>query len=135
MCKLSLVIFALCLFKTLNAACLAPYREPSVYIPTCGFSEIISGSVTCPNSCANFCSCTGTSTLCSCGAPDCTCFKDTAKVCGTCQPQSPMCSCLKNLDLGCNCEKKKSFVYFPEVEYPISILEMNPFFFSTCFYP
>ncbi|XP_059060362.1 uncharacterized protein LOC131853483 [Achroia grisella] len=134
MFRFILIVTAVYFAKDINAACLAPYREPCTYqsTPPCAFSETISGVVTCPSLC------TPTSNLlCNCGIePPCSCFKDTANVCKTCPEKiSPICSCLANLDVGCNCDAKKSFIYYPEVEYPMTVMEMNPFFFSTRWFP
>ncbi|KAM3955386.1 uncharacterized protein ACR2FA_010721 [Aphomia sociella] len=134
MFRFILIVVAICFLKDINAACYARYREPCTFKPSCpcAFSESISGVATCPNVCPK----TGDSTFCSCGAPSCGCFKDTANVCDVCKTKAPpMCSCLANLDKGCDCGAMKSFIYFPEVDYPMTTMEMNPFFFSTCWFP
>ncbi|RVE50212.1 hypothetical protein evm_005047 [Chilo suppressalis] len=123
-----LLLFVFCLYTSVTAACL--YKQ----LGGCPNYDVSTGVVTCPVSCANTCSCSGTSPLCSCGAPPCSCIRDTADVCQSCKPEpSPICSCLSALDVPCNCETRKSFVYFPEVTYPLTALEMNPFYYSTCF--
>ncbi|XP_048004443.1 uncharacterized protein LOC125240558 [Leguminivora glycinivorella] len=47
----------------------------------------------------------------------CDCIKDLANPCRSC---------------GCGCGCGKS-LYFPEVEYPVTSFNMNPFYFGTCF--
>ncbi|XP_031770000.1 uncharacterized protein LOC128202242 [Galleria mellonella] len=133
MFRFILIVFAVCFLKDIDAACLASYREPCTFQSTCpcAFAESVSGVISCPSACS-----ATSNQLCNCGLPACSCFKDTAKVCDTCHAKkSPMCSCLANLDVGCDCDAKKSFIYFPEVEYPLSLIEMNPLFFNTCWFP
>ncbi|XP_026727740.1 uncharacterized protein LOC113493907 [Trichoplusia ni] len=69
---------------------------------------------------------------CSCEADlatncytNCQCYRDPANVCETYKP-APMCQCLTE----CKCEYP---LYFPEVEYPTTILEMEPFYYKACF--
>ncbi|XP_061716759.1 uncharacterized protein LOC133524665 [Cydia pomonella] len=49
----------------------------------------------------------------------CSCFKDLANPCKSCG-----CGC------GCGCGKT---LYFPEVEYPVTSYNMNPFYYGSCF--
>lgn len=73
--------------------------------------------------------------ICDCGIPACSCYRDTSNVCYVCDKPSPTCSCLKaaNSDCGCKCEDMRSFIYFPEVEYPVMALDMKPYYYGGCY--
>ncbi|CAH2068261.1 unnamed protein product, partial [Iphiclides podalirius] len=84
----------------------------------------------CPNVCTNVCPnvCTNT---CQCGIPQCECCRDIATPCKVCPPKpSPVCSCLGAC--GCDCELTKAALYFPEVEYPVTVLDVKPSYYGTC---
>ncbi|KAF9406145.1 hypothetical protein HW555_013377 [Spodoptera exigua] len=71
--------------------------------------------------CTNMCGCSANiGPTCECGT-SCNCFRDLSNVCNVCDQQpSPVCQCLNK----CGCDSKYP-LYFPEVEYPLTILEID----------
>ncbi|XP_047035834.1 uncharacterized protein LOC124641711 [Helicoverpa zea] len=110
--NLLLFVFALYLCQQATAFCC--FRDPWM-LPTTPSTNMCG--------CSNVCTNVGTS--CDCANP-CRCFKDPDNVCNVCQCTLP-CECTAN----CGCGNQYP-IYFPEVQYPVSIMEIEPFYFNTC---
>ncbi|XP_035430539.2 uncharacterized protein LOC118262940 [Spodoptera frugiperda] len=112
----NLVFLALVLYFCQMATAYCCFRDPYM-LPT--------------TPCTNMCGCSANiGPTCNCGAP-CNCFRDLSNVCNVCDQQpSPVCQCLSQ----CGCDNRYP-LYFPEVEYPLTILDIDPFFYRTCFSP
>ncbi|CAG9575485.1 unnamed protein product [Danaus chrysippus] len=85
------------------------------------------------------CLCKGLDAFCSkrCGEPWTRglCETCSSAPCSTCPNYD--CGCSRNFETSCDCgdpecECLKARVRFPDVEYPMSILEMKPYFSGCC---
>ncbi|KAG7303900.1 hypothetical protein JYU34_010812 [Plutella xylostella] len=125
--------------------------------PYCGCSAPVSCGCGSPSPCGcgspSPCGC-GSPSPCGCGypgpytcgcdgvlsspydLPSCGCFKDLCNPCDDCQCKAkPVCACLDAAnENSCSCTKIKPYIFFPEVEYPLTLLEVNkPFYYNTCY--
>ncbi|KAG6449816.1 hypothetical protein O3G_MSEX006255 [Manduca sexta] len=108
--------YTYCCFRTQPSTACAVAETPCM--SSCAMSN------GCCGGCCGGCGGCGRSN-CGCGAA-CGCCRERSNVCSTCKPTtSPVCSCLSE----CNC---KSTIYFPEVEYPATIIEMTPNYYGAC---
>lgn len=107
-------------FQTTLSKCCR--RKDSCVLQSYGCPETPSGIVSCG---CNSCNIPSSITLC-CGASNSRGNPD-SNPCNVCEEKS--CSCKKKK--GCDCNNKY-FIYYPEVEYPSSIMEIIPFYFSNC---
>ncbi|CAH0722225.1 unnamed protein product, partial [Brenthis ino] len=156
--KIVLVVFIFCVCQGINAFCTTRCGEPTTRCgcetctsyPTkeCETCRDTTPCSTCTNKCKcnsyldPECECfkaTGIDAFCTrgCGKPTTRCGCETCtscpiKECETCRDTTPCSTCMNkckcNSYLDPECECLKAMVRFPDVEYPMSIAEIKPYY-------